>query len=193
MKIIKEILSWTFTFVLVYVIVLGIQRFVLQPFEVDGQSMDYTLADGERLFMYKLGNVDRFDVVVIESPIEENELYVKRVIGLPGDSLAVKNDQLILNGKAMEEPYLTQKQAESSGDFTDAFDLATITGEATIPQGFVFVLGDNRQHSVDGRTFGLIPMEAVVGEANFIYWPINKMGLLPSYQLNEDATAIISQ
>ncbi|HFI0683240.1 TPA: signal peptidase I [Streptococcus suis] len=191
MRIIKEILSLAFTFVLVYVIVLGIQRFVLQPFKVDGQSMDYTLADGERLFMYKLGNVDRFDVVVIESPIEENELYVKRVIGLPGDSLAVENDQLILNGKAMEEPYLTKKQAETSGDFTDAFDLATLTGEATIPEGFVFVIGDNRQHSVDGRTFGLIPMEAVVGEANFIYWPFNKMGLLPSYQLNEDATAII--
>ncbi|HFI0463626.1 TPA: signal peptidase I [Streptococcus suis] len=193
MKILKEIVSMAFTFAIVFIVALGIQRFILQPFVVDGHSMDYTLADGERLFMYKLGNIDRFDVVIIEAPNEADKMYVKRVIGLPGDTVAVENDQLILNGQAMEEPYLAQKQAETSGDFTGAFDLSTITGQTTIPDGYIFVMGDNRQNSLDGRSFGLIPMESVIGEANLIYWPFNKMGLLQSYELNDAGTAIVTQ
>lgn len=189
--IVREIISTLVTFVVVFAIVWGVQQVALQPFMVDGHSMDYTLADRERLFMWKLGNVDRFDVVIIKAPNDPEKMYVKRVIGLPGDTVEVQNDQLILNGKAMDEPYLKAKQEEVSGNFTYDFTLEQITGSTTVPEGKIFVMGDNRQNSLDGRSFGFIDIESVVGEANVVYWPLNKIGLLDTYQLNENEDEII--
>lgn len=189
----REVVSTIITFIVVFAIVLGIQKFALQPFMVEGHSMDYTLADGERLFMWKLGKVDRFDVVIIEAPNHPEKMYVKRVIGLPGDTIEVKDDQLILNGQALDEPYLAQKQTEFSTDFTEPFVLSDITGEQVIPAGKIFVMGDNRQNSLDGRSFGLVDEEKVIGEANFVYWPMEQFGLLESYQLNDTKDAIVKR
>lgn len=192
-SILQEIVSTILTFIVVFAIVWVVQAVALQPFKVDGHSMDYTLADGERLFMWKLGNVDRFDVVIIEAPGNPEKMYIKRVIGLPGDTLEVKDDQLILNGKALDEPYLSQKQAETNGNFTRDFTLSEITGSMNVPEGSIFVMGDNRQNSKDGRSFGFVKEETVIGEANFIYWPLNKIGLLDTFKLNETADEIVSR
>ena len=191
--ILREIVSTLFTFAIVFAIVWGVQQVALQPFMVDGHSMDYTLADRERLFMWKLGEVDRFDVVIINAPNNPEKMYVKRVIGLPGDTVEVNNDQLILNGKALDEPYLKAKQDEFNGNFTSDFTLEQITGSTTVPEGKIFVMGDNRQNSLDGRDFGFVEIESVVGEANIIYWPLNKMGLLDTYKLNDTGDAIINR
>lgn len=191
-NILKEIISTLVTFAIVFLTVMGLHRWVIQPFVVEGRSMDYTLQDGERLFMYKLAKVDRFDVIVMNSP-NRDKLYIKRVIGMPGDSIEVKNDQLLINGQAMDEPYLADKQAEFTGNFTSDFKLSDITGQATIPEGHVFVMGDNRQNSHDGRSFGLTPLEDIVGQANLIFWPMDKIGLLNQYELSADGSQIVEK
>lgn len=192
-KFLTELMSWVMTFAVAFAIVWGVQKFIVQPFIVEGHSMDYTLAEGERLFMFKLANIERFDVVVLEAPNQSEKLYIKRVIGVAGDSIEVKNDQLILNGQAMDEPYLAQKQAEYTGNFTNNFTLQEVAGEMTVPEGYVFVMGDNRQNSLDGRDFGFVPVDSIIGEANLIHWPLNKMGLLEQYELNADGTSIVKR
>ncbi|WP_446456051.1 signal peptidase I [Tuanshanicoccus lijuaniae] len=191
--IIREIISTIITFVVIFAVVWGIQKTIVQPFKVDGHSMDYTLQHDERLFMWKLAKIERFDVVVLKAPFNSKELYVKRVIGLPGDTVEVKDNQLILNGKAMDEPYLEQKQAEYPGNFTEDFNLESITGKAKIPEGYVFVMGDNRRNSVDGRSFGLTSIEDIVGEADGVIWPLEKWSVLTKYKLNDAQDAIVER
>ncbi len=189
--ILKEIVSTVVLFAVMFLVIMGVYKYIAEPFIVDGASMEATLKSGERLWMLKLNEIDRFDVVIFPAPDNDEKLYVKRVIGLPGDTIAYENDQLIINGEAMVEPYLVEKAAEFDGDFTYDFALEEITGETTVPEGSFFVLGDNRRNSLDGRRFGFIEAEGVLGEADFIYWPFGEFGLLEKYQLNADGTEIV--
>jgi signal peptidase I len=183
--IIREIIS---TLIWVAVIFLGIKVFyayVMEPFIVDGRSMEYTLHDGEKMLMMKLNDIERFDVVVFPAPggpitsDEPQSLYIKRVIGIPGDTIAYQDDQLILNGVQMNEPYLDDMRADVLGNFTSDFQLEEITGSATVPEGQVFVMGDNRRNSLDGRAFGFIDAEDIIGEADYIHWPLSSMRAAP--------------
>ena len=189
--ILKEIVSTVVLFAVMFLVIMGVYKYIAEPFIVDGASMEATLKSGERLWMLKLNEIDRFDVVIFPAPDNDEKLYVKRVIGLPGDTIAYENDQLIINGEAMVEPYLVEKAAEFDGDFTYDFALEEITGETTVPEGSFFVLGDNRRNSLDGRRFGFIEAEGVLGEADFIYWPFGEFGLLEKYQLSADGTEIV--
>lgn len=189
----REVVSTLFTLAVVFAIAFVVQKVIVQPFVVEGHSMDYTLAEGERLFMWKLADIDRFDVVVMKAPSDPEKLYIKRVIGLPGDTVEVKDDQLILNGVAMDEPYLAAKQEEFPQGFTRDFKLEDITGQQTIPDNYVFVMGDNRQNSLDGRSFGVVPLDSIIGEANVSYWPLERIGLLDKYILNEQGDTIIKK
>ena len=195
--IIREIIS---TLIWVAVIFLGIKVFyayVMEPFIVDGRSMEYTLHDGEKMFMMKLNDIERFDVVVSPAPggpitsDEPQSLYIKRVIGVPGDTVAYQDDQLILNGVQMNEPYLDDIRADVLGNFTGDFQLEEITGSATVPEGQVFVMGDNRRNSLDGRAFGFIDSEDIIGEADYIYWPLSSMRALDQYEMNENQNTIV--
>lgn len=190
--VVRELISTALTFGLVFLIALGLQKWVVQSIRVDGHSMDYTLEDNERLFLWRLANIERFDVVVLEAPTED-KLFVKRVIGVPGDTIEYRNDQLILNGQAMEEPYLEQMKSEYSDVFTRDFTLESVTGESVVPEGYVFVLGDNRRNSVDSRTIGFVSLESVLGEADTVYWPLNRVGFLTKYELNDEGSAIIER
>lgn len=189
----KELVSLLITMAVMLLAMKLFFYYVAEPFIVDGRSMDTTLESGERLLMLKNNAIERFDVVVFPSPTNPNKLYIKRVIGIPGDKLEVKDDQLILNGKAMDEPYLKQKQAETEGDFTFDFTLQNATGKEVIPEGKYFVMGDNRRNSLDSRSFGYIDSDSVIGEADVIHWPFDKMKLLSQYSLNDDGTAIIEE
>lgn len=222
-EIVKEILSTLIWFVLALVLVLGIRYFLFEPFQVDGRSMEYTLHDGERMMMLKQNTIDRFDVVVFEAPDRpgvpqapaqeeagnpisqafktllgrsgQKNLYIKRVIGLPGDSVKIQNDQLILNGQAMDEPYLAEKIAENTelAPFTQDYDMEAETGEVVVPEGKLLVMGDNRRNSLDGRSFGFIDKEAIEGEADFVHWPISQLRILTKYRLNDSGDAIIKR
>lgn len=132
-----------------------------------------TLRDGNLLIVNKFGGIQRFDIIVFHANKQED--YVKRVIGLPGDRIAYKNDVLYVNGKPVKEPYLkSHKRKLIDGKLTGDFTLEEVTGKKTVPKGCVFVLGDNRLSSWDSRHFGFVKMNQIVGKVNARYWPFDE-------------------
>lgn len=162
--------------ILIAIVLAGvIRQFFFAPVLVDGVSMAPTLHDRDRMIVnkigYTIGEPERFDIIVFQATEEKD--YIKRVIGLPGDRIEYRNDQLYINGKPYEEPYLEeQKKQLTDGPLTYDFTLEEITGETTVPEGQLFVLGDNRRFSKDSRTIGTISIDQVIGEANMLYWPL---------------------
>lgn len=184
-KVLNTIVNWLFMIVVTLFVVTMVRNVVFMPFQVEGHSMDQTLANGEHMFLWKLGTIDRFDIVVFPDPRGSGAQYVKRLIGLPGDTLSVAQDVLYINGIGYEEPYLNPLKSMSEQPFTEDFDLYHTVGETVIPEGYYFVMGDNRPGSGDSRQFGLVPIESVEGEAHIIYLPLQQMRRVPTYQLNE--------
>lgn len=162
----------------------GIIRFFLfAPIVVDGESMMPTLENGDRMIVnkigYTIGEPGRYDVVVFHAT--EDKDYIKRVIGVPGDHVAYEDDQLFINGKAQDEPYLASLKGQEnlgSGTLTEDFTLEKLTELEVIPEGYVFVLGDNRRNSTDSRILGLIAIEDITGSTNYIFWPFSDMGFV---------------
>jgi len=166
-----------------YILVLSlvffvVHRFFLAPVMVDGDSMEPTLADGDYLLLNKLSDIDRFDVVVFPPPGNEETQYIKRVIGLPGDTVEYDEDVLYLNGEAVAQPFLEGEGVVASDSYfmTGDFTLPTLLGEEVVPEGHYFVLGDNRLNSRDSRSFGFIDEEAILGEVSLRYWPLEDFG-----------------
>lgn len=160
---------------LAIVIAVVFRSYLYASYVVDGESMRPTLADGDLLMVnkvvYGLKNVDRFDVIVFHANKKED--YVKRVIGLPGDRIEYKNDQLFINGKYVQESFLNSYvQASSAEPHTDNFNLEGKTGQREVPEGKLFVMGDNREDSLDSRSFGFISMKQLVGKVDIKYWPL---------------------
>ncbi|WP_372630497.1 signal peptidase I [Cohnella sp.] len=179
MKVFRKIRSWVGSLAIAYILSLLIGIFLLQPYRVDGHSMDPTLRDSQRLFVSKLSHTfsympDYGDIVIIDSRVNrdrtfmddvmENPLiqlltrdedriyYVKRVIGKPGDMLELTGGQLYRNGERLEESYIKEEM--------NAF----VGGIWEVPEGHVFVMGDNRNHSDDSRSIGYIPLNHVLGK-----------------------------
>lgn len=151
-----------------------IRGFLFTNYIVYGESMMPTIHDGERIIVNKIGyeinEPNRFDLIIFHAT--EDSDYIKRVIGLPGDELYYDEDILYINGVPHEEEFLNiHKKNHNNGLFTEDFGLHEMTGEVKVPAGFVFVLGDNRQNSVDSRHIGLVPIDEIVGEANMTFWP----------------------
>ncbi|MBC1979870.1 type I signal peptidase SipX [Listeria welshimeri] len=166
--------GWIKIIIIALVLAFGIRYFLISPVTVNGASMNPTLHDGEHLFINKVSDPKRYDIIVFPAPDEENAEYIKRVIGLPGDKVEYKEDQLYINDKKYDEPYLdSEKDALKSGYLTtDAngdpnFTMAEIkgsNGSLIVPEGQLFVLGDNRQVSKDSRYIGFISQESVLGK-----------------------------
>jgi signal peptidase I len=160
----------------------GIIRFFLfAPVVVDGQSMMPTLHNGDRLIVskigYMIGEPKRFDIVVFHATEEKD--YIKRVIGLPGDEIEYKDDKLYVNGKQVNEEYLKPyKQKTKDGNLTYDFTLYELTGKKKVPEGQLFVLGDNRRNSNDSRNIGTIDEDLILGKASFRFWPLSDIGFV---------------
>ncbi|WP_096188061.1 signal peptidase I [Evansella halocellulosilytica] len=170
----RELWSWMKTIAIVLILVIVVRGFVFTNYIVYGQSMMPTINDGERIIVNKIGyeiqEPDRFDLIIFHATEETD--YIKRVIGLPGDHIAYEDDTLLVNGEAFDEDFLMHyKEEHVDNIYTDNFTLEDITGYATVPEGHVFVLGDNRQNSVDSRQIGFVELEDIVGKANMAYWP----------------------
>lgn len=170
----NELWEWFKALVIAILLAAVIRYFLFAPIVVDGESMMPTLHDQDRMIVnklsYKIGEPERFDIIVFHAP--ENKDYIKRVIGLPGDTIEYKNDTLYVNGKALEEDYLDKsKQLVFDGPLTEPFTLEEKIGQKTVPEGELFVMGDNRRYSKDSRHIGTIPMEKVLGKTSLIYWP----------------------
>ncbi len=163
--------DWVKAALVALIIVFGVYQFLFQQFVVDGHSMDHTLANGERLIIdkipYYFGPPKRGDIIVFHAP--DGQDWVKRVIGLPGDTVAVANGRLVLDGKTINEPYI-------NGLMDTPFP------QTKVPKGDLFVMGDNRNISEDSRIIGPIPISSVIGRVDLIIWPLNKFQVLGSTQ-----------
>jgi signal peptidase I len=155
------------TLVLAVILFLGI-NLVSARILVDGASMEPTLETGERVIVnrlsYKYGSPQRGDIIVFHFPRNPSEEYIKRVIGLPGDTVQVKNGSVYINNQHLDENYLDVK--------------TNYTGTWQVPEGQLFVLGDNRNNSSDSHDWGTVPLNYVVGKAILVYWPPNDWGLI---------------
>lgn len=179
----NELWEWTKALFIAFVVVGIIRFFLFAPIVVDGESMMPTLENGDRMIVnkieYTLSEPDRYDIVVFHAT--EDKDYIKRVIGLPGDHIAYENDQLYINGEIQNEPYLSgikEQQNGAGSTLTKDFTLEELLEIEVIPEGYVFVLGDNRENSTDSRIIGLVPIEEITGSANFVFWPLSKVGFV---------------
>jgi len=145
--------------------------FVVQPVKVEGTSMQPHLTDQERIFVnkfvYHFSAISRGDIVVFWYPRDETKSLIKRVIGLPGETVEIQTGNVMVNGKPIVEPYLDP-------DFVDSFSF----GPVLVPEGSYFVLGDHRDSSNDSRNWGAVPANKIFGKAILRYWPISKFGLI---------------
>lgn len=156
--------------------------YVLQPATVQGNSMDASLSSGDFVLSNKMGEISRFDIVTTHEPDEPDTLIVKRIIGLPGDVINMTNDVLTINGKVYDEPYIDEmKQSFYDGSirYKSGYEDAahqqlieqskTFTSDFTVevPDGYYYVLGDNRLISKDSRTFGPVKADFIIGKVIF--------------------------
>lgn len=173
----NETFEWIKSLGVALVIVLIVRAFLYTPILVDGASMNTTLHDQDRMIVSKIGEPERFDIVVFHA--NEKQDYIKRVIGLPGDKIEYRDDTLYINGKAYKEPYLDEQKAQIDGELTRSFRLEdTAVGQATVPEGHLFVMGDNRRNSTDSRIIGAVPMDQVVGTTNVVFYPLKDMKII---------------
>jgi signal peptidase I len=184
---------------LVFLIVRG----VVQNFKIEGQSMEPNLHTGQYILVNKIvyfhfdmnaplrllpGKADlppkvvypfhmprRGEVVVFEYPRDMSKDYIKRVIGLPGETVTIKDGQVFVNNVALDEPYLDGIQTTCRGD-----DACNGGAPVTVPAGPVFVMGDNRNNSSDSREWGTLPLDGIIGKAWVSYWPREYWGAIPS-------------
>ena len=186
------------TAIIMILIVILLRVFVFSPVIISGHSMDPTLHNGERVIALKHTKIERFDIVTLKAPDNPDEDYVKRIIGLPGDTIEMKNDQLYINGKKYDEPFLDdyikkmknhtlanvypeqfKYVANTAQNFTNNFtlqDLEATGGKVKVPKDSYFVMGDNRLVSKDSRYLGFIPKSSILGEVKFAFWPLKYFG-----------------
>lgn len=168
---------WLLELIIIMVVMFtGVQllfHYVLAKDIVTGPSMEPTFYDNDRLITYRLDKIKRGSVIVLDAPDDPGSLYIKRVIGLPGDKITAKNDQLYINGKKYNEPYL--KKYATDGNFTTDFSLEALYGRHTVPKNSYFVMGDNRPVSKDSRRIGFIKKDDINGVVKLRYWPLNRL------------------
>lgn len=164
-KQIKEILPY----IIIIIVVVLIRSFIITPIIVSGDSMKPNLHNKEILLERKIGynstSIKRFDIVVIKN---DNEEIIKRIIGMPGEHIAYKNNKLYVNDKFMETNFNYRD--------TNDFNLEEICSCTSIPEGKYLVLGDNRPISKDSRIIGLVDEKDILGKAVYRIWPISKFG-----------------
>ena len=174
----KEIVKTVLWCLILGAILIGLRHFVFTPVVVKGDSMDPTLIDGERVIALKNTEIKRSDIVTFPAPDDPGKNYIKRVIGLPGDTIEYKNDELYINGKEYEEPYLDEFKGELEDDqpLTSDFTLNDLFGAEKVPEGELFVLGDNRRISKDSRIIGMIKEKNIMADVKFVFWPLDRFG-----------------
>lgn len=162
-KFIKELIPY----VVIVIVVVLIRTFIVTPVQVDGESMYPTLLDNQLLLLKKYDHsYERFDIVVFKY---NDSKLVKRVIGLPGETISYKDNTLYINNKKIDNISLDS--------YTYDFDLSEL-GFDTIPEGYYFVLGDNRTNSLDSRAIGLISEDSILGVTNFSLFPFKRFGII---------------
>ena len=179
-KIVKNILADVIEILIIGIAVFALAWiFLAEPLEVTGDSMKPTLQTSEQIIVEKLsmnfGEIESGDIVVFNSPEDPSSLIIKRVIGLPGDKINIRNGKVFVNEEVIEEPYLEENTT------TDGKRLLP-TQTIKVPYEQYFVLGDNRVNSTDSRDFGTINEDEIVGKAVFVYFPVGNMRKINTVQ-----------
>lgn len=145
--------------------------FVVQPVKVEGTSMQPELQDQERIFVnkfiYHFTDIKRDDVIVFWYPKDPTKSFIKRVIGLPNETVEIRSGIVYIDGKRLKEPYVPPR----------FFDYASF-GPVVVPSDHFFVLGDHRNSSNDSRNWGFVPRDGIFGKAVLRYWPVSKFGFI---------------
>ncbi len=159
---IKQFFKENIGYILVIILVIGLKVYVVSPIKVNGKSMNDTLLDKDIMILdelsYRFNDIERFDIVVVKA---EGEYIIKRVIGLPSETIKYENNKLYVNGVEVEDNY----SSEPTNDF-----------EVKVPAGKYFVLGDNRTNSTDSRVIGAVSKNQIKGKTSFTIYPFNRFG-----------------
>ena len=175
MRVVKELVPY----IVVVAAALLVNTFLIINAKIPSASMETTIMTGERVFGNRLAYINslpkRYEIVIFHYPDDEKRLFVKRVIGLPGDTIEVKDGQVYINGVNDME-----NETFVSSDLHDEF------GPYTVPENCYFMMGDNRAHSNDSRMWHntCVRLDQIVGRAGLRYWPLNKIGFINKYADN---------
>ena len=164
-----ELSSWGRELIIILSLAVVIIIFFYQPVKVEGTSMTPMISDQERIFInkfvYRFEPIARGDVVVFWYPRDRTKSFIKRIIGLPGDTVEIHSGTVFINGVRLEEPYVPPEEADSQS-----------YSSVRVPDGDYFVMGDHRISSNDSRIFGPVPRKFIYGKAVFAYWPMDHFG-----------------
>ena len=158
---VKKILWELIPYIAIVILIIIVRIFIITPVRVDGSSMYNTLEDGDILLLYKMAKIDRYDIVVLDEEFD-NEIIIKRIIGLPGETVEIKRGKIYINDEEIADDYA----------FGDTSDYEKIT----LADDEYFILGDNRLISKDSRYFGPVKESDLMGEAVFRIWPFSGFG-----------------
>ena len=169
-----ELRAWARDLLIAVALALVIIVFLYQPVKVEGTSMTPLLADQERIFInkfvYHYQNIQRGDVVVFWYPMDSSKSFIKRVVGLPGETVSIEQGHVYINGVQLDEPYVPAVFAD-----------AGYYGPVKVQDGHYFLMGDHRSSSNDSRVFGPVHARHIYGKAVFSYWPVERFGNIPAY------------
>jgi signal peptidase I len=169
----RELRGWTRDLAVALGLALVIIIFLYQPVKVEGTSMAPLLSDQELIFInkfvYRFGPIERGDVVVFWYPLDRSKSFIKRVVGLPGETVELRAGRLYIDGKESKESYVPAEFLDGSS-----------YGPVLVPPDSYFVMGDHRDSSNDSRVFGPVPARSIYGKAVFAYWPVDHFGSLAS-------------
>jgi signal peptidase I len=178
--------EYTESIIVAVILALFVRTFVFQAFKIPTGSMKPNLLVGDHLLVNKfifapaatalerallpMRSIQRGDIIVFKFPEEPDRDFIKRAIGLPGDTIELKNQTVLVNGQPLAEPYATYLFPPADETQTDSFDIRRKYGPVTVPAAHYFMMGDNRDDSQDSRFWGFLPESYVKGRALFIYW-----------------------
>jgi signal peptidase I len=168
----RELRSWGRDLVIALSLAIVIIIFFYQPVKVEGTSMTPLITDQERIFInkfvYRFEPIERGDVIVFWYPLDRTKSFIKRVVGLPGDTVEIQDGHVSVNGNRLEEPYVPPEELDRGN-----------LSATQVPMGEYFVMGDHRISSNDSRIFGPVPRQFIYGKAVFAYWPFDHFGSIP--------------
>ncbi len=181
----REAKEWIQSFVIAFIIAMFIRTFFIQAFKIPSGSMIPTLIHGDRLMVNKLrygpkvpfskkrlpgfSKIRRGDIIVFIYPEDPKKDFIKRLIAFGGETIEIKDGEIFINEEMIEDPEIKNIYYYNFGEY------GRVNQKIKVPEGFVFVLGDNSRSSHDSRYWGFVPEENVIGRAEFIYWPFNRV------------------
>lgn len=169
----REMLEWVEAIIIAVIIAFVIRTFIMTVVKVDGQSMENTLHDSERLIVWRLGYEPKNDdIIIFEPKCAPGSYYVKRIIATEGQTVTIDYDtnSVYVDGEKLDEPYIKEEM--------ELYPYSASSDEYTVPEDCVFVMGDNRNHSSDSRNpdVGFVTEESILGKAVLRFWPLNTLG-----------------